>query len=438
MRLILAFSMLVPALSYGLGGSIVGSAQIANTELSESTVTVTNTLTVQGNSYFGTAPNISTITSAGILQLPANSTITTNGTLSISTAPDIGRVGNNPSIYVDQSGQVGIGRTTLTQALHVNGSMVVSSSYRTNNGMNNDSSVNNARLLVGANGSTIDRNITGAGEALTVNQIHASATGDILQLEAAGVPTVYFPFTGGQVWGSTATVAVSTLTPAGGLRLSGNGFSVGVSTLVVDAGVVLIGSTTRTSHPLNIYGSGTNGVNSINLVDTSNGGKGWRVDQSVGELRFIESGTQTPLRLSPGGGAVFASSAIVTTNLNVGHTLTQGGALNCSLGTMSTSTGALSGCVASDLRLKKNIAPLVHNPKTVDDIEAVYYEWRDAARDKKGHAGFIAQDVEKVFPLAVVSGGAGDLKAVDPNAINAILVLEIQALRKRVERLEKR
>lgn len=86
-------------------------------------------------------------------------------------------------------------------------------------------------------------------------------------------------------------------------------FSLGVTTFTVGSGKVGIGGNPGISHPLTIYGNGTGGINSLDFIDTSNTNKSWRVDQSVGELRFIESGTQTPLRLTPGGGAVFASSA---------------------------------------------------------------------------------------------------------------------------------
>lgn len=117
-------------------------------------------------------------------------------------------------------------------------------------------------------------------------------------------------------------------------------------------------------------------------------------------------------------------------------TVVQKGSVNCSTGVLSTSTGALSGCVASDIRLKKNIKLLPYNSMLIDNLRPVSYQWKDKVRGSGGHTGFIAQDVEKVFPSAVVP--AGSLKAVDSNALIAVLVKEIQELRKRVNILERR
>lgn len=138
-----------------------------------------------------------------------------------------------------------------------------------------------------------------------------------------------------------------------------------------------------------------------------------------------------------GGGGVLLFTVGETGFAAVNGTLVQNGAKGCSLGVMSTSTGALSGCVSSDRRMKTKIAPLSYTSKILDGLIPTSYEWRDGGRGRGKKAGFIAQEVEKVFPQAVVSAG-GDLKGVDPNALIAVLVAEVQQLRKRVLVLEKK
>lgn len=57
----------------------------------------------------------------------------------------------------------------------------------TPNGIYNIANDSNARVLVETNGALISRNIADANAALTVNQVHASSTGNILNLQFGGV-----------------------------------------------------------------------------------------------------------------------------------------------------------------------------------------------------------------------------------------------------------
>lgn len=127
--------------------------------------------------------------------------------------------------------------------------------------------------------------------------------------------------------------------------------------------------------------------------------------------------------------------------LNVTGDLRQGTARSCSTGTTTDADGKFDGCVASDLSLKKEIKPLALTPNAIDLLKPSTWKWKDSKnRGTKINAGFIAQDVAKVFPQAVVPAGITDkgapLKGIDSNAMIAALVLEIQALRKRVATLE--
>jgi len=92
-------------------------------------------------------------------------------------------------------GNVGIGTTTPAQALDVNG-MILATSYKTNQGMANNSTFNNADVRVETTGVKIKRNIADANPTLTVQQIHASSTGDILQLKNSGGTVVTVTQTG--------------------------------------------------------------------------------------------------------------------------------------------------------------------------------------------------------------------------------------------------
>lgn len=126
----------------------------------------------------------------------------------------------------------------------------------------------------------------------------------------------------------------------------------------------------------------------------------------------------------------------VAGTMNITGNLRQGGLRSCATGTQTDADGLFSACVASDRSLKRDIRAYSIEADAIDKLKPVAYRWKDANRDTRQHIGFVAQDVEKILPSAVVSAGTG-LKGIDPNALISALVLELQALRRRVKALEK-
>ncbi len=66
----------------------------------------------------GVGVNVATFTSAGNLQLVSGSTITSNGTLTISTAASAALTGA-PALFINQTGGIGIGTASPASRLHV-------------------------------------------------------------------------------------------------------------------------------------------------------------------------------------------------------------------------------------------------------------------------------------------------------------------------------
>lgn len=92
----------------------------------------------------------------------------------------------------------------------------------------------------------------------------------------------------------------------------------------------------------------------------------------------------------------------------------------------------------SDARLKENIRP-VAGLDIVKKLSGVLFNWKDSGKEA---AGVVAQDVEKIFPEAVIIDSEG-IKAVDYDALIAPLIeavkeqqLEIDALKAEVETLK--
>ena len=148
-----------------------------------------------------------------------------------------------------------------------------------------------------------------------------------------------------------------------------------------------------------------------------------------------QSGAQSENFTIDGNNVGISTSGPITA-LSVVGTITQTAVKSCSLGLTTDAFGSITGCAASDKSIKTNIKALEPGGAIIDGLRPVTYLWnKKAKKDNQLHAGFVAQDVEKVFPHAVVSSGE-KLKGVDPNALIALLVKEVQYLRKRVMALE--
>lgn len=173
----------------------------------------------------------------------------------------------------------------------------------------------------------------------------------------------------------------------------------------------------------------------LRIKHTLNSTAGVNTTASVGI--FVEArGGDSNYAILTQGGNVGINTIAPDQALDVAGTISQSNQLSCSTGLTTDADGDINGCVASDRKLKKNIIPFPYNP-VIDELKPKLYQWKSKDRgDTRVHAGFIAQDVKKVFPYAVVQAG-GEYLGIDPNALNALLVLEIQHLRKRIEALEK-
>ncbi len=93
--------------------------------------------------------------------------------------------------------------------------------------------------------------------------------------------------------------------------------------------------------------------------------------------------------------------------------------------------------VSSDARLKKEIKPIQNALETVSALEGVTYTWenekyKERNLDKLPQAGFLAQDVEKVYPRAVVKDNEG-FYAMNYNAIIPLLTEAIKDQQKQIE-----
>jgi hypothetical protein len=86
----------------------------------------------------------------------------------------------------------------------------------------------------------------------------------------------------------------------------------------------------------------------------------------------------------------------------------------------------------SDARFKKNIRTLESPLEKIDSLRGVRYDWISSG---KGDIGFIAQELEKIYPELVATGTDG-YKSVDYARMTAILLQALKELKAKNEVLE--
>jgi hypothetical protein len=100
---------------------------------------------------------------------------------------------------------------------------------------------------------------------------------------------------------------------------------------------------------------------------------------------------------------------------------------------------------SSDIKFKQNVRPIPNALATVSAIGGKLFDWTDEYLESKGGVdgyfvqkadfGVIAQDVQKVFPIAVREREDGTL-AVDYEKLGVLAFAALVELTKRVEALE--
>ncbi|NOR44421.1 MAG: hypothetical protein GQ534_02455, partial [Candidatus Delongbacteria bacterium] len=112
---------------------------------------------------------------------------------------------------------------------------------------------------------------------------------------------------------------------------------------------------------------------------------------------------------------------------------------------VSGSVWAISFLTTSDKRFKKNIVPISNALSKISQIDGVYFEWNDNMRKVKNNGepeikrdtskqiGFIAQDIEEVFPEMVSTDGSG-YKSVDYSKMSAVL---LEAVKEEQQQIDK-
>jgi hypothetical protein len=314
-------------------------------------------------------------------------------------------------------------------------------------------------------GTNVGIGATAPGDKLEVNgNIRLTNTGTVLAGPSttgsaysitlrAGDPYVPVGGAGGSV-NITATnnmpsggSGYGNLGPSGNVNISsGSGYNTAGGNVNITAGQTSCWSLTGNSHSdVNIQG-GANLVAadaaSINIQGGGTVGVGCPTANANGGNLILKSGigtgTGTQGNIQLLNGNVGIGTAAPSSKLEVCGNTRIIGTLNVS----STVTSSSGITCPSDLRYKKNITALTDPITKLMLINAVQYNWR---RDEfpnmnfndKPQTGFIAQDLEKIFPEMVFTDDAG-YKSVDYSRLTPLLVETIKEQQKEIKEIAAR
>lgn len=223
---------------------------------------------------------------------------------------------------------------------------------------------------------------------------------------------------GGSGTGNTLIGASVGATATNGSNNTVVGSSSSISASVANA--VVVGSSASVSGTGGVaIGSGAT-ASANEVVIGSHNGTSFQERIRINPSGNVGIGTNTPTyKLEVIGGDV---------NIGGAYVLRFGGTQVCSS----------TGCTAtSDLRLKENIMPLNDSLTKISALTGVEYDWIDKEKFGNRHQiGFIAQEVEKVYPEVVVTDSKTGLKSIAYDHLVAPIIEAIKELKQRLSEFQ--
>ncbi len=292
------------------------------------------------------------------------------GRITFSTTPD------NSSATVERmviknDGNVGIGTNDPSAALHIKSS-------------------------IDRSGPQLSGSAPGYGFELEGPNVDMAIRSDSNVSAGTGPDIDFYRNRGGEIAGGSVQVGDK----IGGLRFfAWDGVKYGV------------GSTSAAGIKVEAAGTGLNAGANLTLVTRENG-------QTASGDRLIITHN----------GDVGIGTTSPSEKLHVVGNLRVQGSTDCTLG-----TGAGATNCTSDSRLKENITPIENALDKISKISGVEFDWNNKSLAPGRHSiGVIAQEIQKVFPTAVIKNKSGYL-AVDYAVLVSPLIEAAKELKNRCE-----
>jgi Chaperone of endosialidase len=182
-------------------------------------------------------------------------------------------------------------------------------------------------------------------------------------------------------------------------------------------------------------GIGTNApVTKLDL----NGGDNWDLTNSEGDMRIGNANYRIKMGVALNGGGAGAGRIRAVGGIN---TLYLGSGTTDVLTLFSNGNATLVGVLtqSSDARLKKNIVPLTLSLNKLTQLNGYTYNWISKDKDPNQQIGLIAQEVQKLYPQLVseVKGENGETTlAVNYTGLIPVMIESIKEQQKQIDELK--
>lgn len=360
------------------------------------------------------------------------SSFTLNGSPLVDAAVERWKFATNNIDIYKIDGNVGIGTSTLTEKLTINGNVSAGQFISTVTSgtaplvVLSDTEVTNlnASLLRGK----VPPNGTIVGTADTQTLSNKTITSpDISSPNIISGGVIFFGTTSGTTTLQASSIASGTLTlPSVNDTLVGKATTDTFTNKIIDAGSNAI--TGISSSNL----SGSAGILNTQLANSTISGVS--LGSTLGSLSF---GTYLNSSGSYDGSSA-VSVSVAATSINTANSLvsrdTSGdftaGTISVTNLTATQTVTALDFNSTSDIRFKENIKTIENSLDLVSSLRGVSFDWKETG---KGSYGVIAQELEEILPDLVKDG---DTKSVNYNGLIGVLIESIKELKQEIEDLK--
>ena len=341
-------------------------------------------------------------------------------------------IGTQHVMTMDGNANVGIGTTSPSYPLHV--FSAAATDLRTK--IQSTSTGNHASSLILERGSTTgwsSIDYAGPGTTYWGSGLHGSDVGNSYSIWTTDQTTRF-------LINSSGNVGIGTTSPLYPLHIEKNGRLISFDPDEFGANVINLNS----PGVVRVNGDGTRSMYFTQASDTA---------FAVG----LSDPTPDARFEIYGGGGIFPKFMISSTadsdgdlmmvtaagNVGIGlagpgYKLDVNGDVNVAAANVlrfgGTQVCASAGCTAvSDRSLKEDIQPLQNSLDNILKLQGVSYDWKDKEKyGQKQQIGLLAQDLEKIYPQAVITDSKSGLKSVAYDHLVAPLIEAFKELNERI------
>jgi hypothetical protein len=337
---------------------------------------------------------------------------------------------NAERMRLDTSGNLGIGTSSPSALLHVNGNSKFGALVTTGLGVSTgDVGIEVGGERSGNGNSIIDLHAT-AGADFSARLLRISGANGQFEITNSGTGALVFATNSAERMriDSSGNVGIGTSSPAARMDVRGTIYAANTASAYVALNHDgTNGSITNNTGFMLFYANGANPI-----LWHTNGAERARIDSSgnllVGTTSYNYSFTGDAVQIGSAGNTVILSkNTTANTNMIVFNNP------NGQVGYINTSGSATTYSTSSDYRLKRNVQPMITGLATITALKPVTYEWKI---DSEKGEGFIAHELQAIIPQAVSGekdavNDDGSIKpqGVDYSKIVVHLVAAIQELK---------